>query len=324
MCPCEGPKQKWFIDEDNDNFDNGVAYFDIFVYNPGPQYKLATLGPDCDDNNTNVQKINSCGVCAVEPSNGKCPCKTSAVDLIAMFPSLTDAKATQLADLLNKHMASYGIDTKEKLQHFLAQAGHESDSFKSFKEYTNFQPKNIMSGNFKKYFNNIGQDNAVPSKTNLSSIYTAGNKYVDGQKYLNIIYDDRNPIRSKDNLLGNTQDGDGYKFRGRGALHVTGRENYTKFTTCYNNISGLAAKDFRNTPDDLIYNFEIAIHASLWFFQKYVLNAIPNFQNKAINTDVVVIKKLTDKVSKAVNGGSNGLTDRENILKDSTTKIKCN
>lgn len=107
-------------------------------------------------------------------------------------------------------------------------------------------------------------------------------------------------------------------------MHVTGRENYTKFTTFYNNISGLAAKDFRNTPDDLIYNFEIAIHASLWFFQKYVLNAIPNFQNKAINTDVVVIKKLTDKVSKAVNGGSNGLTDRENILKDSTTKIKCN
>ena len=84
MCPCEGPKQKWFIDEDNDNFDNGVAYFDKFVYNPGPQYKIATLGPDCDDDpatGASIHKLNKCGKCEVEPVSGSCgdlPCNTFA------------------------------------------------------------------------------------------------------------------------------------------------------------------------------------------------------------------------------------------------------
>jgi len=239
-----------------------------------------------------------------------------------MFPSLTDAKATQLADLLNKHMASYGIDTKEKLQHFLAQAGHESKKFTKFTEGTNFQPSNIEKGDFKRYFNKIGQDNKYPDRTNLSSIYTSPNKYVDGEKYFNIIYDDRNPKRI--NKIGNIYDGDGYLFRGRGLLHISGRYNYKQFTEFYNKISGLAAKDFTITPDDLKDNFEISIHASLWFFNKFVLGGINNFQTIANNIDSNVQEKLIKDVSKLVNGGDIGLPDRIIELEDAKTKIKCN
>lgn len=84
-------------------------------------------------------------------------CKTSKEDLKAMFPSLTDAKAQLLAETLNKFSKFYGIDTKEKLQHFLAQAGVETDNFSSFREGTNFQPTVVM-GKFGKYFNGLNNE----------------------------------------------------------------------------------------------------------------------------------------------------------------------
>ncbi|MBD0726700.1 hypothetical protein B6A10_16130 [Flavobacterium sp. L1I52] len=72
MCPCEdNPKTKWFVDKDNDNYSSEIIERDAFAPQVYP-YKLAVLGPDCDDKNINVQKLNKCGVCAVEPVSGDC------------------------------------------------------------------------------------------------------------------------------------------------------------------------------------------------------------------------------------------------------------
>lgn len=303
-------RQSWYTDVDGDGYHGKTERSDTEPEGGG-WIKGRSYGQDCDDNVPSIENI--CG-------NGGC--NTSAGDLQKLFP-LTDAKAKLLADTINKFSKFYGINTKEKLQHFLAQAGVETKNFNSFRESTNFQPQVVMA-KFSKYFNSLKNDNKDPDKANLSSIYIVGQKYVDGEKLFNIVYDDRNPNRSRYNLLGNTQNGDGYKFRGRGALHLTGRDNYTKFTEFYNNISGDAPKDFTQTPNDLVDNLEIAIHAGMWFFQTKVMGGIDNFNTKILNTDPAIIDKLTIKISNIVNGGDNALQDRVDLLNDSKTKMKCN
>lgn len=300
--------KNYYIDNDGDDWDSGTINA---INDNGGKYKLTTLGTDCDDTKPSANNI-----CSDD-------CKTSKEDLQKLFPTLSDAKATQLANTLNKYSKSYGIDTKEKLQHFLAQAGVETANFNSFGEGTNFQPSVVM-GTFGKYFNDLNKDNKDLSKANLSSIYNLGQKYVNGEQLFNIVYDDRNLNRSRKSLNGNIYDGDGYLFRGRGALHLTGREKYTDFTTFYNQISGNPPKDFTKTPDDLKNDFDIAIHAGLWYFQKNVLKEISNFQQKATNSSSLIRDGLTIKVSTIVNGGSNALDKRIKKFDDSKTTIKCN
>jgi predicted chitinase len=324
------PKQKWYVDKDNDNRDSGEAYFDIFVHNPGPQYKLATLGPDCDDNNINVQILNSCGICAVEPANGKCPCKTSAADLKAIFgPTLTDAKATQLADVLNKHADKFGIDTKEKLQYFLAQVKKETENLTKFTEDVEHYKLTSVSKpdhHFYKYFfptNSQVRNNSY--LRDISDLAIPGSPYLNAEKLSNIVYDDRNLIRDRNYLNGNNQDGDGYKFRGGGALHITGREKYTDFNAYYNSLPGVTLHDFTINPE-LIHNNtdNLGIIAGMWFFMTKVLKPIRDFQTRATSSDINEQIKLNKKVTKIVQGGTSSADERLENLELAEQKIKCN
>ena len=90
--------------------------------------------------------------------------------------------------------------------------------------------------------------------------------------------------------LGNTQAGDGYKFRGRGYIQVTGRANYTEISKDLN-------IDFVNNPD-LLSQEANAMLSAIWFWNKRKLNAI------ADRNDIVTL-------TKRINGGTNGLADRK-------------
>ncbi|WP_194270644.1 glycoside hydrolase family 19 protein [Glaciimonas soli] len=90
------------------------------------------------------------------------------------------------------------------------------------------------------------------------------------------------------NRLGNTTPGDGYQYRGRGLLQVTGKDNYA--------VVGKALKlDLENTPD-LLAQPVIALHASIAWWEGNVPDCIMG--------DLV-------RVTKRVNGGINGLAHRE-------------
>lgn len=94
--------------------------------------------------------------------------------------------------------------------------------------------------------------------------------------------------------LGNTQKGDGYKYRGRGIIHLTGRHNYRKFG--------------EKIGFDLIGNPDRAEDPDI-----AVLVALQYWKDRKLN-------KYADKddiraVTKRINGGYNGLRDRENYLK---------
>lgn len=175
-------------------------------------------------------------------------------------------------DALNKVLLEYKINTKLRLAHFLAQILHESGNLKYKSENLNYSAKALRSV-FGKYFKTDEIANQYARKP---------------EKIANRVYANR---------MGNGDEvsGDGWKFRGRGLIQLTGKNNYT---VCGQSI-GL---NLVNNPDLLTNTAEASVKAACWFWNKNNLNSF------ADNDDV-------KSITKHINGGFNGLEDRSNILK---------
>lgn len=175
-------------------------------------------------------------------------------------------------DALNKVLPEYKITTKLRLCHFLAQILHESGNLKYKSENLNYSAKALRSV-FGKYFKTDEIANQYARKP---------------EKIANRVYANR---------MGNGDEasGDGWKFRGRGLIQLTGKNNYK---LCGDSIKLNLIKD----PDLLINTAEASLKAACWFWNKNNLNTFADSDD---------IKTIT----KRINGGYNGLEDRESILK---------
>ena len=171
--------------------------------------------------------------------------------------------------------AKFGIDTPLRLAHFLAQCGHESGGFKATQENLNYSAKGL-NGIFKKYF-----------PTEASAAAYARNP----QKIANKVYGGR---------MGNGLEasGEGYKFRGRGYIQLTGKENYTAFGKAI-------GEDILANPDKVASTY--ALLSAAWFFSKNGLHKMAD----GGATDAVVTS-----ITKRVNGGTIGLADRIKHFKE--------
>ena len=112
--------------------------------------------------------------------------------------------------------------------------------------------------------------------------------------------------------MGNTAEGDGYKYRGRGIFQLTGKENYQKFTTYYKKKYD-STKNFEVNPELLATDREIAVVSALCFYKQKVTDVLDSINSK---TDV-------NKVSKLVNGGKNGKEERKALFEKLVENIDC-
>jgi len=154
--------------------------------------------------------------------------------------------------------------------HFFGQCAHESGGFKVFSENLNYSDKGL-NGIFKKYFPTIASTAGYARKP---------------EKIANKVYANR---------MGNGPEssGDGYKFRGRGPIQLTGKSNYTQFA------QDIGRPDILTNPD--IVATELAFESALWFFNKNGLFAIAA---KGVSDAVI------GQITRRVNGGTHGLDDR--------------
>ena len=164
--------------------------------------------------------------------------------------------------------AKFNITNVLRLAHFLAQAGHESGQFKATSENLNYSSKGLL-GIFPRYF--------TPA---LAESYAR-----QPQKIANRVYGGR---------MGNGAEatGDGFKFRGRGYIQLTGKDNYTQFD--------------KTVPEDILANPDLvstkyALASAAWFFDK---NKLWSICDKGVDQATVTA------VTKRVNGGTIGLPDR--------------
>jgi len=164
---------------------------------------------------------------------------------------------------------SYYVNTDLRIAHFMAQIEHES-GLKPIAENFNYSAK-ALGTTFKKYF----------------PIPTMANRYANKPVQIaNIVYSMRMGN-------GNNESGDGWKYRGRGFIQITGKDNYLL-------LSKDARLDCFANPD-LLLNEANAMISALWFWNKNKLNALADADN---------ITSITLKI----NGGSNGLADRKECL----------
>jgi putative chitinase len=170
---------------------------------------------------------------------------------------------------LKAAMAFYKL-TPLRAAHFFAQTGHETGEFKLFSENLNYSADGLKKI-FPKYF-----------PGNLSEGYAR-----NPEKIANLVYGNR---------MGNGAEatGEGFKFRGRGALQLTGKDNYTAFSKYLN-------KPEIVTNPDLVAT-EFAFESAMFFFDR---NKLWEICDKGI--DDTTITALT----KRINGGTIGLDHRK-------------
>ncbi len=228
-------------------------------------------------------------------------CDTSKEDLKKVFPNASDDNMKLLAKVINDYGKDFGIDSDEKLWHFLSQAGHEvGGEFANglgTTESLHYTTASRLKKIYKKYF----QQNA----TDTINKRLADSTYLrNSAKVANYVYANR---------LGNSNEasGEGYKYRGRGIFQLTGKSNYQSFKTFYNNKYDPDI-DPVTTPSLLKSNDTLAVMSALWYYKKRVL-------------DKITVDSLSTvrKVTKKVNGGRNGLTHRKKIFKKAKDSITC-
>jgi putative chitinase len=189
--------------------------------------------------------------------------------LRAMIPTNKEVEAW--CEELNKALPKYDITTDQRIAGFISQCAHESMDFNAMSENLNYREETLNKV-FPRYFG--------PGKRN------AAEYAKNPEKIANYVYMDE----FRTSKLGNTQPGDGWRFRGRGLKQLTGRDNYTRF-----------AKDYDMTAEEAavwVETKEGALASALWFWNTNKLNAI---------ADTGSVPALTKKI----NGGDIGLADRQ-------------
>jgi putative chitinase len=165
-------------------------------------------------------------------------------------------------------MAFYKL-TPVRAAHFFAQTSHETGGFKAFSENLNYSAQGLQ-GIFGKYF-----------PGNLEESYAR-----QPEKIANRVYASR---------MGNGDEasGDGWKYRGRGALQLTGKANYQAFAEYLKN------PEVVTNPDVVATTF--AFESAMFFFDK---NKLWSICDQGVNDAAILA------LTKRINGGTHGLDDR--------------
>lgn len=170
-----------------------------------------------------------------------------------------------------KAAAAYYKLNKNRAAHFFAQTAHESGNFKAFSENLNYSAQGLRNI-FRKYFPTDALANQYARKP---------------QAIANRVYANR---------MGNGDEasGEGFAFKGRGALQLTGKFNYQAFSDY------IGRPDVMTNPD--LVATELAFESALWFFDK---NKLWSICDQGINDAAILA------LTKRINGGTHGLDDRK-------------
>ena len=200
----------------------------------------------------------------------------SEFKLEALKGHIPDAVIAQIPDTA----AKFNITNPLRLAHFLSQCGHESGGFKAVSENLNYSAKGLL-GTFGKYFNAT----------------TAAQYERKPEMIASRVYGSR---------MGNGDEStkEGFKFRGRGYIQLTGKSNYTNFTK-------FIGEDCIANPDLVATKYPLA--SAAFFFDSNKLWSICD--KGATDADVTA-------VTKRVNGGTIGLADRIKHFKEYYALLK--
>ena len=171
---------------------------------------------------------------------------------------------------LSQLLPDYDINTPQRIASFLAQCTHESDDFTALKENLNYRPASLRKL-FPTHFETDEITNDYANRPNKQ------------EAIANRMYANR---------MGNGDEasGDGYRYCGRGAIQITGKDNYFWFAASIS-ITPEEASEYMQT-------FEGALQSACWFWENNNLNKWADAGDD-------------DKMTHIINGGTIGIEDRK-------------
>ena len=190
---------------------------------------------------------------------------------------VSQADVDKYLEPLNTVMARYGIDSRLRIAHFLAQVVHESGGFKHVVENMNYSVDGLL-GVFGKYF---------PTRA-LAQTYARKPMMIGNHVYASRMGN------------GNEASGDGYRYRGRGLLQLTGKSNYKAF-------SDWLSEDVVADPERVAEQF--APQSAVYFWDRNHLNGL---------ADTDDIRRITE----AINGGLKGFDERRLLLEKAKAALR--
>ena len=186
------------------------------------------------------------------------------MDIQKLKGHIPDGVIAQIPDVMNR----FQLNTPERLSHFLSQCSHESGNFRVVNENLNYNVKGLQA-TFPKFFVSADQASQYAMKPD---------------KIANHVYASR---------MGNGDEasGDGWKFKGRGFIQLTGKNNYVEFGKAI-------GEDVTVNPDVVAVKYPLL--SAAWFFSK---NCLKKADTGATDESVTL-------VTRCVNGGILGLNER--------------
>lgn len=181
--------------------------------------------------------------------------------------------ALELSTKYKTLLSKYEVNSPLRLAHFFTQIAHES-GLKPIDENLNYSKEGLVK-TFKKYFPTIGS--ALPYHRKPIAI-------------ANKVYANRMGN-------GNEASGDGWKYRGRYFIQITGKDNYSALQE----DTGI---DYLDNPDSHLNEVDSLI-AALWYWKVNKLNSLADKDNLDAISDIINLGRITPKV-----GDSNGYADR--------------
>jgi putative chitinase len=188
------------------------------------------------------------------------------MDISKLKGQIPDNVYNEIPSVINK----FQINTSIRLTHFLSQCAHESGGFKLIIENLNYSTKGLLTI-FPKYFKDASLAETYNRKPEKIASRVYGNRMGNGDE--------------------STEDG--WKYRGRGYIQLTGKGNYIKFDS-------FVEDDIIKNPDLVATKYPLL--SAAWFFNKNGINIV---SDRGAEAEVVKF------VTKKVNGGFNGLQDRQ-------------
>lgn len=197
--------------------------------------------------------------------------------LLRAVPETNKARINEFVAAWNMFSVPFGMTSPKRVVHALAHIYTESGALKATSENLNYSAQRLMQ--------------VWPSR--FKSLAMAEQYAHNPQKLANLVYANRMGN-------GNEASGDGWKYRGRGFIGLTGKEQYEKF-----NHYDLCTEDVVLNPDK-VAEYPLNLVSALWFWEKNKLNDIADLDDGG-----KIGENIVERITKKVNGGYNGLSERK-------------
>ena len=205
---------------------------------------------------------------------------------------------------INRLLPVYQIDTQEKLAHFLSQIAHES-KFKPIEEGWRYNKSALLKvfgcksvensdGEWIKQWDYIKNTCKPGFKKRVDTLWKNPEFYVKSENLFKEVYSNKYGN-------GDFKSGDGFKYRGKGLIQLTWKDNYAEFTKKHNKLYFSDQQDFVKTPELLLSSDIYSTRAAFFYWNSRNINSVS--EDSSANS----IKQVTYKI----NGGYNGLDDRK-------------